>query len=512
MKNTRSLEIGTGLFVLLGFCGAGIPHHPAAGHVAQVRQRAGRVPVTAKFDNIGDLKAGSPVTMAGVHIGRVESIRFDPKDFKAAVVLRIEEQYSEIPEDSDASIQTAGLLGGKYIGIGPGGSETFLKDGGQIEFTQSAIVLESLVNKFFANMAEQGIRRHEERGAGRQRATGAEMMQSVKRFIQAGFIVRFVRRGAAAGGPDRQCRQNRRRKPVPTAVDTSGPSQLIESSANVILGGIDARRAEFRKDPTGLYKLVDKTLLPHFDTPYAAQLVLGKHWRNATPEQRKRFVEAFYKSLLYTYGDAMVDFTADRLKVFPTKVAPTDERATVRTEIKRSNGTKVAVNYSHAQGQRRVEGLGRGHRRHQLREELPRGLRRRGRAEGTGCRDRAARGQGRERQGRKGENNLNRMTGEAATSSASGSASPAPGRVVVTGELTFATARNARELGLLVLEGSRAERIVIDCAASRARTARDLRCCSTGWPGAGARSRPSRCRTCRPRCSPSRASARWTAC
>jgi len=78
------------------------------------------------------------------------------QDYKAAVVLRIEKQYSEIPDDSDASINTAGLLGGKYIGIGPGGSETFLKDGGQIEFTQSAIVLESLVNKFFANMASKG--------------------------------------------------------------------------------------------------------------------------------------------------------------------------------------------------------------------------------------------------------------------------------------------------------------------------------------------------------------------
>jgi phospholipid/cholesterol/gamma-HCH transport system substrate-binding protein len=112
--------------------------------------------VTAKFDNIGDLKEGSPVTMAGVRIGAVETIRFDPKDYKAAVTLRIENQYSEIPDDSDASIQTAGLLGGKYIGIGPGGSETFLKQGGQIEFTQSAIVLESLVNKFFANMASKG--------------------------------------------------------------------------------------------------------------------------------------------------------------------------------------------------------------------------------------------------------------------------------------------------------------------------------------------------------------------
>jgi phospholipid/cholesterol/gamma-HCH transport system substrate-binding protein len=94
--------------------------------------------------------------MAGVTIGRVESIRVNQQKFKAEVVMRIENQYSQIPDDSDASIQTAGLLGGKYIGIGPGGSETFLAEGGQIEFTQSAIVLESLVNKFFANMASKG--------------------------------------------------------------------------------------------------------------------------------------------------------------------------------------------------------------------------------------------------------------------------------------------------------------------------------------------------------------------
>ncbi len=161
------------------------------------------------------------------------------------------------------------------------------------------------------------------------------MMQSVKSLVQAGFIVGLLGTGIALAAD-----------PAPAAVDTSGPSQLIESSANVILNGIDARRAEFRKDPTGLYQLVESTLLPNFDTPYAAQLVLGQHWRNATPEQRKRFVDAFYQSLLYTYGDAMVDFTADRLKVLPTKVAPEDTRATVRTEIKRSNGTKVAVSYS----------------------------------------------------------------------------------------------------------------------------------------------------------------------
>ena len=109
-----------------------------------------------EIGNIGDLKEGSPVTLAGVRIGRVEGITVNVLQGKADVTLRIEKQYANIPEDSDASIQTAGLLGGKYIGIGVGGSETFLKEGSQIEFTQSAIVLESLVNKFFANFASKG--------------------------------------------------------------------------------------------------------------------------------------------------------------------------------------------------------------------------------------------------------------------------------------------------------------------------------------------------------------------
>jgi phospholipid transport system substrate-binding protein len=168
-------------------------------------------------------------------------------------------------------------------------------------------------------------------------------MQSLKRIVQGGFIAGLL---VAGGAYAADAAPKTEKAAAPTSVDTSGPSQLIESSANILLSGIDTRRAEFRKDPTGLYELVANTLLPHFDTPYAAQLVLGQHWRTASADQRKRFVEAFYQSLLYTYGDAMVDFTGDRLKVLPTKVVPTDERATVRTEIKRSNGTKVAVNYS----------------------------------------------------------------------------------------------------------------------------------------------------------------------
>jgi len=154
MKPQRSLEIGTGLFVLLGFAALFFLTTQLPGSGLSLGEQA-VYRVTAKFDNVGDLKVGSPVSMAGVRIGRVESISFDPNDYRAVVALNIESSFDRIPDDSDASIQTQGLLGGKYVGIGPGGSETFLADGSQIEFTQSAIVLESLVNKFFANFASK---------------------------------------------------------------------------------------------------------------------------------------------------------------------------------------------------------------------------------------------------------------------------------------------------------------------------------------------------------------------
>jgi len=151
MRANRTLEIGTGLFVLLGFAALLFltTQLPASG-LKLGGAKAG-YHVTAAFDDVGDLKVGSPVTMSGVRLGEVSGIRFDPKDFKAVVTMRFDPQYNQIPDDSYASIQTQGLLGGKYIGLSPGGSDTFLKDGSHIDQTQSAIVLESIINKFFAN-------------------------------------------------------------------------------------------------------------------------------------------------------------------------------------------------------------------------------------------------------------------------------------------------------------------------------------------------------------------------
>lgn len=150
MQQTRAVEISTGLFVFLGFAALFFL-------ITQTTTIGGYVQddtyeVTARFQNVGSLKVRSPVSMAGVTIGRVSAIEFDPRRLDAVVTMRIENRYDQIPEDSDASILTAGLLGSQYIGLQPGGSEMYLEDGSEVLFTQSAVVLENLIGKFLVNM------------------------------------------------------------------------------------------------------------------------------------------------------------------------------------------------------------------------------------------------------------------------------------------------------------------------------------------------------------------------
>ena len=153
MQQTRSVELGTGLFVLLGF---------AALFFLTTQTVSGNgissddgFEVTARFENVGSLKDRAPVAMSGVTIGRVTSVVFDPESLEAIVTFVIDKKYDRIPEDSDASILTAGLLGSQYIGIGAGGSDMNLEDGSEIQFTQSAIVIESLISKYlFSNSSK----------------------------------------------------------------------------------------------------------------------------------------------------------------------------------------------------------------------------------------------------------------------------------------------------------------------------------------------------------------------
>jgi phospholipid transport system substrate-binding protein len=139
--------------------------------------------------------------------------------------------------------------------------------------------------------------------------------------------------------------QDKGAAPAVAQASAESPSQVVQDAAQGILKALDANREAYRKDSKKMEQLVSQYLLPHLDTQRAAQAVLGPHWRTATPEQRQRFVDAFYHSMLSNYGNAIAEFTADRLKVFPTQVEPGATRATVRTEIKRDSGDRVSVNY-----------------------------------------------------------------------------------------------------------------------------------------------------------------------
>ena len=155
-RGNRTLEIGTGLFVLLGFAALAFLTTQLPGSGLQISTGPPSYTVTAEFDDIGGLKVGAPVTMAGVRIGAVNAIAIDPADYRARVTLDIEKRYAQIPDDSSASIDTAGLLGANYIAVAAGSSDKFLHAGSEINFTQSALVLENIVNKFFANSASAG--------------------------------------------------------------------------------------------------------------------------------------------------------------------------------------------------------------------------------------------------------------------------------------------------------------------------------------------------------------------
>lgn len=146
MQQTRSVEIGTGLFIFLGLAAVFFLTTRATGLSSQLDENA--YEVFARFDNVGSLKDRAPVSMSGVTIGRVTSVEFDPQRLEAVVMMKINSKYDQIPDDSDASILTSGLLGSQYIGLQAGGSDTYLSDGSEIEFTQSAIVLEKMISKY----------------------------------------------------------------------------------------------------------------------------------------------------------------------------------------------------------------------------------------------------------------------------------------------------------------------------------------------------------------------------
>ncbi len=146
---TRTQEIGVGLFIMAGFLALLLLALRVSGLTVSSADQAYKV--YAYFDNIAGLTVRAKVTMAGVIIGKVTAIDLDRDSYTGRVTMEINDQVNNLPEDSTASVLTAGLLGEKYIGISVGGEEAVLKDEGVIRDTQSALVLEDLIGKFLLN-------------------------------------------------------------------------------------------------------------------------------------------------------------------------------------------------------------------------------------------------------------------------------------------------------------------------------------------------------------------------
>lgn len=154
MQQTRAVELGTGLFVFMGILALFF----LTMRVTTFDNFAseGSYQLTARFDQVGTLKNRSAVSISGVPIGRVTGVDFDVDRLEAVVTMRIASRYDRIPNDSDASILTSGILGGQYIGLQPGGSDEFFRDGDEIAFTQSAVVLEQLISKYLFGQSGGG--------------------------------------------------------------------------------------------------------------------------------------------------------------------------------------------------------------------------------------------------------------------------------------------------------------------------------------------------------------------
>ena len=151
--NTRKTEILVGLFIAAGLAALFMLAMKVSN--LNIYSNEAGYEITANFENVSGLKVKSAVTMAGVRIGRVSDIIFDPETFEAVVKIRIESKYDTLPKDTTASIYTAGLLGEKYIGLEPGGDEENLKDKDKLKLTQSSLVLEKLISRFVDSFVDK---------------------------------------------------------------------------------------------------------------------------------------------------------------------------------------------------------------------------------------------------------------------------------------------------------------------------------------------------------------------
>lgn len=156
MVQSKTVETVVGVFVAAGLAALVVLAMRVGNLTLTGMSESETYTIEAHFENIGGLKVRSPVKMAGVVVGRVAGIGFDTTTYEAVATLKIDAGFSEIPEDTSASIYTAGLLGEQYVGLEPGGSDMFLQDGDKITLTEPAVVLERVIGQFLYRQGQGG--------------------------------------------------------------------------------------------------------------------------------------------------------------------------------------------------------------------------------------------------------------------------------------------------------------------------------------------------------------------
>ncbi len=149
----RTSEIWVGIFIILALAAFTMLALKVSGLTPSLNNN--NYTITADFQNVGSLKANAPVKLAGVKIGYVSAISYDPQSFEAVVTMQLDDKTNNLPLDSSASILTEGLLGANYVGLSPGASEQNLKAGGRIQTTHPALILENLIGQLLFNLGNK---------------------------------------------------------------------------------------------------------------------------------------------------------------------------------------------------------------------------------------------------------------------------------------------------------------------------------------------------------------------
>lgn len=132
---------------------------------------------------------------------------------------------------------------------------------------------------------------------------------------------------------------------APAVVSAQSPTDVIREASDLLAAQLEQRRDELATDDAALYAMVDDIILPRFNREYAARLVLGRNWRNASEQQRADFVDAFYDNLLRKYAEGVLEFNQDRIEILPLRESETNRIVIVKTLVTLDDGTKVPVDY-----------------------------------------------------------------------------------------------------------------------------------------------------------------------